>query len=319
VKIRYFDEYLALVRFMNFTTAAKYLNLTQSALSKHIAALEKEFGCVFFNRNSQYIELTAQGRAFCTDALEISNHYKAAQLRMKSMSLEVRLAGYVDDAAILKLISTARTRLTESDPGLGLSLIRVPSQSLQDLLTAKRIDLYIEITLEGDYVNPSCDTCILAAVPLVAIVNRQHRLATRKTISVSDLASQAIMYPTGSFSSVRGSDAVDSFIHRHNIFPEKSIFFADSIKDFPLADINDNVFVTPRSNFSKQLFSNIMDNYCAIPFEEEDAVFPYHLVWRKDEENARVLNLRDTLIAVSEELYPGNRSLTYQHEQMADS
>jgi DNA-binding transcriptional LysR family regulator len=298
---------------MNFTTAAKYLNLTQSALSKHIASLEKEFGCDFFNRDSQYIELTTQGRAFCTDAMEIVNHYQAAKLRMKSMSLEVRLAGNVDDAAVLKLISTARARLTEAEPEFGLSLIRPPNQSLQDLLMAKRINLYIEVALEGDSFDPSCDSCILAAVPLVAIVSRHHQLATHKTVSASDLANQSIMYPTGSFSSVRGSDAIDSFIQRHNIFPKKSIFFADSIKDFPLATINDNVFVTPRSNFSKQLFSNIMDDYCAIPFEEEDAVFPYHLVWLKDESNVQVFKLRDALIAVSEELYPGNRSLPYQH------
>ena len=64
----YLNEFLVVVRHMNFTAAAKYLNLTQSSLSKHMAALEKEFGCTLFKRNLQGIELTSQGRVFSIDA-----------------------------------------------------------------------------------------------------------------------------------------------------------------------------------------------------------------------------------------------------------
>lgn len=59
------EEFLELVNYMNFTVAARKLNLTQSALSKHIAALEKEFDVVLVDRSKQQIELTQQGRIFC--------------------------------------------------------------------------------------------------------------------------------------------------------------------------------------------------------------------------------------------------------------
>jgi DNA-binding transcriptional LysR family regulator len=180
MKMDYLEEFLVLVRYMNFSTAAKYLNLTQSALSKHIASLESEFNSVFFNRSYQNIELTGQGRAFCVDAVEMLNLYKVAQAHMKSICLEVRLSGTVDDAATFKLITAAKTKLTETDPDFALSMNSNPVQPLSDLLMAKRIDLYIDVALEDDLIDASCDTCILTTVPLVAIVNRRHPLALRE-------------------------------------------------------------------------------------------------------------------------------------------
>jgi DNA-binding transcriptional LysR family regulator len=312
--IRYLEEFLVLTRYMNFTTAAKYLNLTQSALSKHIASLEREFDGVFFNRASQNIELTEQGRIFCVDAQKMLDLYRSAQDRLKSTVTAVRLAGAVDDAATLKLITTARTKLTETDPDFALLMNSDAAQPLLDLLMTRRINLYIDIALEDDRIDESCDTCILATVPLIAIINCQHPLVKHESISAADLTGHSIMYPTGSISSLRGADAVGSFFRRHHISPGSSIFFARSIKDFPFATIGDNVLVTPRSNFSKQFFPNIMENHRAIPFRETDAVFPYRLVWRKDESSTRVLAFRDMLIAVSEQLHPGNRSLLYQQE-----
>ncbi|MDR1713280.1 MAG: LysR family transcriptional regulator [Coriobacteriales bacterium] len=307
MSIHYLEEFLVLVRYMNFTSAARYLNLTQSALSKHIAALEKEFNSNFFDRSGQHIELTEQGRAFCIDALQMLNLYQATQTHMRSTGLEVRLAGAIDDPAIHSLISAARAKQVETDPGFTLALTNNPAQSLLDLLLAMRIDMYIDVALEVDVIDPACETCILAVVPLVAIANSRHPLVKKEKVCAEDLRGLSIMYPTGSLICRRGADAVESFFNRHNVSTRSSIFFADSVKDFPLASIGDDVFVTPRSNFSRQLFANIMDDYYAVPFAEPDAAFPYRLVWRKGEDTQRVLTFRDTLVATSDQLHPGNR------------
>lgn len=54
-------EFVVFARHLNFSYAAKELNLTQSTLSKHIAALEKELGCDVVVRKRQ-LELTDAGR-----------------------------------------------------------------------------------------------------------------------------------------------------------------------------------------------------------------------------------------------------------------
>ncbi|ACA88190.1 LysR family transcriptional regulator [Shewanella woodyi] len=57
----------------SFTAAADELNLTQSAVSKKIAWLEKKLGFTLFHRNSRKIQLTTQGKnylSYCKQALD---------------------------------------------------------------------------------------------------------------------------------------------------------------------------------------------------------------------------------------------------------
>src|SRR5690606_15642776 len=48
----------------NFTRAAEYCSLTQSAFSALISNLEEDLGVKLFARNTRNVELTAEGEAF---------------------------------------------------------------------------------------------------------------------------------------------------------------------------------------------------------------------------------------------------------------
>ena len=57
---------------MNFTRAAERLNITQPALSKQIAELERRLGFPVFKRNQKRVELTEAGQVFirgCKDGM----------------------------------------------------------------------------------------------------------------------------------------------------------------------------------------------------------------------------------------------------------
>lgn len=56
-------SFLAIVREQNLTRAADALNLSQSALSSQIKALEEELGLRLFKRSSRGMTLTHQGEA----------------------------------------------------------------------------------------------------------------------------------------------------------------------------------------------------------------------------------------------------------------
>ena len=58
IKIKYF---LMLSEYLNFSTAAKALHITQQALSKQIGQLEQELDCVLFTRVPRGVELTESG------------------------------------------------------------------------------------------------------------------------------------------------------------------------------------------------------------------------------------------------------------------
>jgi DNA-binding transcriptional LysR family regulator len=64
-------EFVTLAKYGSFTNAARELHLTQSALSKHIAALEREFDADLFVRDRGGAKLTRAGATLLEKALQI--------------------------------------------------------------------------------------------------------------------------------------------------------------------------------------------------------------------------------------------------------
>ena len=70
--IEYLEEFIELAQCLSFTEAARRCNVTQPALSKHLAALERDFGATLVNRNRHSVELSQAGNALLQDAVPIS-------------------------------------------------------------------------------------------------------------------------------------------------------------------------------------------------------------------------------------------------------
>jgi DNA-binding transcriptional LysR family regulator len=68
------------------TRAAVSLNLSQSAVSGAIAALESRHGVFFFDRVGRSVELNNVGRAFLADAREILSRVIIAETRLSDMA-----------------------------------------------------------------------------------------------------------------------------------------------------------------------------------------------------------------------------------------
>jgi DNA-binding transcriptional LysR family regulator len=74
MELRQLTYFLAAAHTQNFRKAAELCLVTQPALSRQIAALEKELGITLFRRVKQRVELTPAGQAFveyAKDALEV--------------------------------------------------------------------------------------------------------------------------------------------------------------------------------------------------------------------------------------------------------
>ena len=71
MNLRQLSIFCAVCEEMSFTRAAKRLYMTQPAVSHVVAELERETGCVLFDRISRKIHLTGAGRAFYDKAARI--------------------------------------------------------------------------------------------------------------------------------------------------------------------------------------------------------------------------------------------------------
>src|SRR5438270_284406 len=71
-------------RLGSFTRAGHELGLTQSAISRHVHALEQCFGQSLFERNGRFIALTRAGTAYLSDLSIGLERIREANLRMTS-------------------------------------------------------------------------------------------------------------------------------------------------------------------------------------------------------------------------------------------
>lgn len=298
--VAYLEEFLTLASYLSYTTAARRLNMTQSTLSKHIAALEREFDATLIDRSKQQIELTRQGRIFCEEASKMLDAYHQAYRRIHTARAEVKIAGSLRDSAVRYLTSITQDALRETDAGLLVVSQECATATLRDSLASGKVDVAIDIGPQGwgeddEEADPRLASSHLMSVPLLAVMNPDHPLAGRSQVSIEELAGVRIMHPTGSVDIQNGANAIEAAFTRHGIEMGKRIFFASSWNDFPAAELGRDVFVMPKSLFSRQLFGRALETYRSVPIIDEDARFPYRVVWRRGERRPEVLRYIEVL------------------------
>ncbi len=88
--IQYIREFVCLAKFGNYMNAAEELFISQSSLSKHIIALEKELGFPLFNRTTRKVALTQYGTTFLPYAQRIIDADAEFRNKVAMMKTEVR-------------------------------------------------------------------------------------------------------------------------------------------------------------------------------------------------------------------------------------
>ena len=108
MKIEHLREFLILEKTRNFSEAAKILHISQSSLSKHIAALEDEVDVDLFKRLGNTLQLTEAGSVFLDGALILVNDHNSFVERMKDIKARndaVLEIGYLSSVASFPLFA----------------------------------------------------------------------------------------------------------------------------------------------------------------------------------------------------------------------
>lgn len=150
MNIEHAREFLTLAQCLNFTEAANDLNMTQPALSKHLAALERELGAKLVDRTRKSIQLTEEGRMFFETCGIIVNQYDKMQRALDEIKAArpLKIGGRFDDADVATLMSMAAMMYRNAHRS-SLAFARSDGHDELDALEAGEIDLYI------DYANPA--------------------------------------------------------------------------------------------------------------------------------------------------------------------
>ncbi|MGY4721455.1 LysR family transcriptional regulator [Naumannella cuiyingiana] len=167
--------------------AARQLGYTPSAISQHVAALQRETGLRLLERSGRGVVPTPAGRALARDA---------ARALDALTDLETRVADLRAGRSAGLFVAAFATAGTNWLPGMTVALtrefpeVRVRVQIEEQLTHAdqRRPDLAIVVAPPGVGSPPGYDERELVTEPYLAVVPRGHRLAGRRSVRMAELA-----------------------------------------------------------------------------------------------------------------------------------
>lgn len=197
MRMSYLHEFVVLTNTMSYTATAKQLFLTQSTLSKHIAALEKDLGAELIEHTGSGVSLTEAGMTFRDDAVTILNDYRKATERIAALKHRresfIRI-GYLRDAA-LPLLAPLSEWFKRNHPGIELQFLSSDYQNLPEALDSHRVDVII--TMDADAkLHDRCCSIPLYADSFVVALSQQNPLAERDSLTLYELQNETLLVPS---------------------------------------------------------------------------------------------------------------------------
>ena len=194
--IKYIEEFAVLAEVLSFSEASERLFISQSSLSKHIQALEKEIGMPLFLRNTRNIKLSEAGLLLLPYAQKISELYDATVKTLinhksaseSSISLGVMENPYYYDLA--KYILSFH----KAFPDIKVNIVEADEGRLVEMYRAGKFNMM------SSY--PSLSTKMgMGFIPfvesrIVAINSKSHKFSSKNSVTIEELGKEQLLIPT---------------------------------------------------------------------------------------------------------------------------
>jgi DNA-binding transcriptional LysR family regulator len=179
----------------SFSAAAEALSFTQSAVSQQVAALEREAGTKLLERGPRGVRLTEAGRALTSHADAILARIEDAEEELAAIAGlrggRLRLASFQSAGATL--LPRAVAEFHRRHPEVDLGMIEAEPEEACSRLAGGEIDLALVYDYEP---LPGMLAADLELTHLIddrydLILPKDHPLAAKRSIKLSDLADEA--------------------------------------------------------------------------------------------------------------------------------
>jgi DNA-binding transcriptional LysR family regulator len=184
-KLRYF---VAVAEELNFGRAAGRLHVTQPVLSRQIRALEQELQVRLFDRDKQSTELTPAGRQLLEDARPLLDNAQALGRRVQRAAhgTPTFTVGFMPGITVTGPVRVFAAR----HPELHVQVLRTSWDT--------QVHAVHEGVLDVSFVRLPVDRRGLALrsvfqEPRVAVLPVDHRLASKESIGIADLAAERLL------------------------------------------------------------------------------------------------------------------------------
>ena len=189
--------FIAMAEELSFTHAAKKLYISQTAVTYHIKALEKELGTDLFVRTTRKVILSEVGKQFYRDVREavqtIDTAYESVRKNNKKKTFSIGYSTLCYGKRFQKIVS----RFAEEFSSLRIVLNNI---ELEDNLFDLILDGQLDVAL---FLNPfvtvpkGIKTCNLGKVRHMLMVPISHQLSKHNSINSNELPQQEILAHAG--------------------------------------------------------------------------------------------------------------------------
>lgn len=193
-QLKYF---VSVVENRNFSLAAEECFISQSSLSKNIKSLEEELGNIqLFDRSKKKVVVTEAGRKFYKYAQNMLEEYYIMRRNMRRFSKDTReiirvgTIPVIDDYGLTDIFHEFQSVY----PHIQIQLVEDNSMPIVERFDKKMIDIAFLRDNHLPKETTSFDRYLLAEDELVLVVNRNHPLAARETVNLTEAREDTFLF-----------------------------------------------------------------------------------------------------------------------------
>ena len=292
IELRHLRYFIAVAEELHFGHAAARLNISQPPLSQQIQILEQQIGARLFARTNRSVSLTEAGRQFLADSRQILSQVDDAAARAARLhhgeTGELRI-GFTSSAPFIKAVSDTLSTFRRRYPDVHIQTRETNTREQIVPLNEGALDLGLMRNTQLP------DTLVWERVlrePLLAMVPRDHPLASKPRVSLRELAREPFVFfdphvGTGLYDDILG------LMRRYDLTPAITQEVGEAMTIIGLVAAGLGVSILPASFRRVQLLE-----MCWLPIEEQDAVSDMWLVWSKHHEQGQAARrVRESLLA----------------------
>jgi DNA-binding transcriptional LysR family regulator len=285
--------FVAIVEGRRFQEAAVELSITQQAVSKRIAALERELGVALFTRTPRGARLTVDGRAFLPHARDLlaAQARALASVRPESRPLRVDVIGrYLAPAALMREFHRAH-----AEAELDVVTLADASAAVAAVAAGAIDAAFRAVDRSPDALPEGVTAARVLDEPVHLLVGPRHPLADVRVATPEALVGHAIWMP----GLVAGSEWAAYY---NDLAARFGLTLDSSGPNFGLEPLLDKIAASAglATFVGAQTYLVWPSDYDLrrIVVHDPTPVYPHSLVWRRDNAHPALAALREHLAAV---------------------
>jgi DNA-binding transcriptional LysR family regulator len=232
------EIFVMVAEMRGFTSAALRLGISQSAVSHAIRSLEQELDAQLVERQQAAVEVTDLGRRLLLRAREIlglqeAMRQDAAVARGLNQGL-IRIGSFGPTSS-LKLLPAILKAFRARYPGIEVQIDEGPDAAVIGWVADRRVDVGFAVLPDDRF-----DTVPLVEDQLVALVQRGHPLAAKRSVTLEELVGLPFIMPEQGCSAL-----VEPLFANAGLAPHVRYRMSQMVTVLGLVDTGDGITVMP--------------------------------------------------------------------------